>query len=168
MIPRLEEIDRAMARKGMITLTSQMTERQPLDTFMTHTGVQDWASFRSWVEMRLRSYVSLHEGFEREDSYKEELDIWCDAHLDAFKELDFKFKAVTSPDELKGWLYEQGYDWGRKRYAEMLGLIELPLRDREYAVGMYAAFHDAVVNLRAAEMRMGLTMPMPAAELTMH
>ena len=68
------ELEDALKAKGWLTIEEQL-KPQPIDAFMAHVGVTDYAKLREWADMKFREqlrYKALYDLGIWEDSVNEE------------------------------------------------------------------------------------------------
>jgi hypothetical protein len=89
-----DDLDARMKAAGMIPFSSLMSNKQPVDHFMAHTGVRDHASFESWLTMRYESMLRMQLAYTLGDTPKDEMYEWVVAHTATFHEVLVNWRAM--------------------------------------------------------------------------
>ncbi|ELQ8317482.1 hypothetical protein R2571_006381 [Pseudomonas aeruginosa] len=88
-------LDERLEAAGMLTV-AHILAGAPLDAFIRHAGVHDFASFGQWLEMRRAESVRLQARFALEKRDDDELYEWVIAHAAAFSEVAINFRAASN------------------------------------------------------------------------
>ena len=86
-------LDARMLAAGMIPV-DQMLAGAPLDGFIRHAGVVSLETYRQWLDMECRNFLSMQARLELEKSDGNELYEWVIAHAAVFQSARINFNAA--------------------------------------------------------------------------
>jgi hypothetical protein len=79
-------LDERMVEAGMIPLSEILTCKLPVDKWRVHTGVKDIESFKWWVEMRLKEFMTMRINQDLDDT-EDEMYEWILAQSNCYHEV---------------------------------------------------------------------------------
>lgn len=82
-----------MRAAGMLTI-DEMLSGAPLDGFIRHAGVCDLETYKQWLDMKCREFLSMQAARELEKREDDDLYEWVLAHAAAFQEARINLRAA--------------------------------------------------------------------------
>lgn len=90
-------LDERMVAAGMIPLSEILKCQLPIDKFRAHTGVKDIHSFKWWVEMRLKEFMTMRIEQDLDDT-EDEMYEWILAQSNCYHDVLTNFNAAIDRD----------------------------------------------------------------------